>query len=90
MNLPIVTPKELAAALDPIKRALSEILEYQKAKQPEQTEFISRKEAAKLVGVTLPALDTWTKRGILTRYKIGGRIRYDRNELINAVKNPGQ
>lgn len=87
MNLPIVTPEELNAALEPIKRALSELIESQKAYQPIETEFISRTDAAKLLGVALSSLDEWTKRGLIRRYKIGGRYRYDRNEVIRAVKN---
>lgn len=90
MDLKIVTPEELSAALDPIKRTLAEILEIQKTKQPDQTEFLSRKDAAELLGVTLTTVDDWTKSGIINRYQIGGRYRYDRNELIIAIKNPAK
>ena len=43
---------------------------------PEDKRFISRKEAAKKLGVCLATLDTLAKEGDLTRYRHGGIVRY--------------
>lgn len=48
--------------------------------QPE-TELLSRKDAAKLLGVSLPTILDWTKTGKITGYRISSRIRYKRHEL---------
>lgn len=50
-----------------------------------QTELITRKEAAKVLGVSLPTINDWTKTGKITGYRIGSRIRYKRNEIENSL-----
>ncbi len=52
----------------------------------EQTELLTRKEAAKLLGVSLPTLLEWTKNGQVQGYRISSRIRYKRTELENSLK----
>jgi excisionase family DNA binding protein len=49
------------------------------------TDFITRKEASKLLGVSLPTLNDWTKTGKIVGYRISSRVRYKRNELENAM-----
>ena len=52
--------------------------------QPE-TELLTRKEAAKLLGVSLPTILDWTKTGKITGYRIASRIRYKRHELETSL-----
>lgn len=47
----------------------------------EQSGYLSRKEVAKLLRVTLPTLHQWTKEGILPSYKIGTRVLYKECEV---------
>jgi excisionase family DNA binding protein len=49
------------------------------------TELLTRKEAAKLLGVSLPTLSDWTKTGKIIGYRIASRVRYKRNELENSL-----
>jgi len=54
----------------------------QSANKPQpETELLTRKEAAKLLGVSLPTILDWTKTGKITGYRIASRIRYKRHEL---------
>ncbi len=48
--------------------------------------IITRQEAANLLGVSLNTLNDWTKRGILQSYRIGTRIRYNKADVLNALK----
>lgn len=48
-------------------------------------ELIDRRGAAKFFDVSLPTLDTWTRDGIITGYRIGAHIRYKRSELMQAL-----
>ena len=50
-----------------------------------QTEYITRKEVAKLFNVSLVTVSDWTKKGILTAYKIANRVYFKRNEIDNAL-----
>lgn len=50
-----------------------------------QTEIINRKEAAKLLGVSLVTLNQWTKEGRVKGYRIASRVRYKKVELENSL-----
>jgi len=49
------------------------------------TDYITRKEAASILGVSLPTLALWAKRGIIPSYRISSRVRYKRNEVENSL-----
>lgn len=49
------------------------------------TELLTRKEASRLLGVSLPTLLDWTKSGKVTGYRIASRVRYKRSELENSL-----
>ena len=50
-----------------------------------ETELLTRKEAAKLLGVSLPTILDWTKTGKITGYRISSRIRYKRAEIETSL-----
>lgn len=51
----------------------------------QQDDLITRKEAAKLLGVSLVTISDWTKTGKITGYRIASRIRYKRNEIETSL-----
>jgi len=53
--------------------------------QPQQTEFLTRKQAAALLGVSLVTLSDWTKTGKIAGYRIASRVRYKRAELETSL-----
>ena len=54
-----------------------------------QTEYITRREVAKLFKISLVTVHDWTKKGILQAYKIGKRIYYKPLEVENALVKKG-
>jgi len=50
-------------------------------KENNQSEYLSRKEVAKLLKITLPTLHDWTKQGWLKAYKMGTRVLYKQDEI---------
>ena len=55
-----------------------------------ETEYITRQEAAKILGISLPTLNDWSKRGIIPSYRIASRIRYKKAEVeasLNKVQS---
>ena len=54
--------------------------------QKESVDLISRKEAARFLKISLPTLRKWTVRGLLISYKINGRIRYKKSEILTALQ----
>ena len=53
--------------------------------QNPETELLSRKEAAKLLGVSLPTILKWTKTGKINGYRISSRVRYKRSEIESSL-----
>lgn len=51
-----------------------------------ETQLITRQQTADLLGVSLPTLGQWAKRGIIPSYRIGNCVRYKREEVINSLK----
>jgi excisionase family DNA binding protein len=49
------------------------------------TELLTRKQAAKLLSVSLPTLSDWSKTGKITGYRIASRVRYKREELERSL-----
>src|SRR5436309_340315 len=51
-----------------------------------QFDYLTRKEVAHLLKITLPTLHDWTKNGLLKAYKIGTRVLYKPNEVKDALE----
>ena len=79
-----ITPQQLASnILKDVRTELKEIvLNFQPQKQPE---YLTRKEAAKILKVSLVTLSDWNKKGVLKPYRLGNLIRYKREELDQAL-----
>lgn len=51
------------------------------------SEFLTRKNAANLLGVSLGTLDNWTKQGRITKHRNGQIVRYRKSELLSAFND---
>lgn len=77
-----LSPEELRGMVeDAVKTALAGF--KQQAPAPK---LLSRKEAAKFLGVSLVTLDQWEKDGKVKSSRIGSRVRYLEADLIKALK----
>jgi hypothetical protein len=52
--------------------------------QPDN-DYISRKVAAQILGISLPTLNDWSKRNLIPSYRIASRIRYKKEEVLSSV-----
>jgi excisionase family DNA binding protein len=48
--------------------------------------FLSRKEAAQSLGVSLSTLHTLSKEGVVQSYRLRGQIRYKESEIESALE----
>lgn len=87
MNEPIVlSPIPLPDLLGEITKAVrSELDARSQPVTPSPEELLSRQQAATLLGVTLPTLRDYTRKGYLIGYRIGSRVRYKRNEVLEGL-----
>ena len=51
----------------------------------EEVQYLTRLEAAKLLKISLPTLHDYTKRGVISSYKIGVNVRYKPNDIEEAL-----
>lgn len=79
-----ITPSELKESiLTDIRQELRALTQnFQPVTPPE---YLTRKEAAKILKVSLVTLTDWNKKGILKPYRLGNLIRYKRAELDQAL-----
>jgi len=52
---------------------------------PQEDEYITRKETSKVLGISLPTLNDWSKRGVIPSYKIASRVRYKKAEVMASL-----
>ncbi len=75
----------------PIDKLTEAILEFIKphlvrevVEVKQKHDYLTRKEAAIQLNITLPTLGQYTKKGLLTSYKIGARVLYKTSEIESA------
>lgn len=71
-----------------VTKAVTESLERMGATQhlkPAST-LLTRKEASRMLKITLPTLSDWTKRKFISSYTIGGRIYYKSDEIEKSLR----
>ena len=77
------TPNELKSLLmEGVQQVVNQIREEFQPKMP--TEYLTRKQVAKMLDINLTTLNNWTNRGALTSYGIQGRVYYKRDEVEKA------
>ena len=79
------TPQQLKESiLTDVRVELQNITQnFQPKKQPE---YLTRKEVAAILKVSLVTLSDWNKKGVLKPYRLGNLIRYKREEIDQALK----
>jgi len=87
-DLPIMN-RIIVTTPDELRDLVTEIIRNEHNKQPEpiiSDQLLTRKEAAALLGITLPTLWDWTRKGTLPGYRISKRVYYKRPEIDAALQ----
>jgi len=78
-----LTTNELRSLLkESVKQEFNQLKEEILCKTP--TQYLTRKQVAKMLDINLTTLNNWTNRGALTSYGIQGRVYYKRDEVERA------
>ena len=76
--------------IDQLATAIAEKLQpyflTQTIEQPKDEIFRTRKETAEMLNISLPTLNQYTKKRILTGYRVGARVLYKQSEIELALK----
>lgn len=79
---------EAKALLSLFENVNSRLNELQKAVAPQpETTLLTRKEVAKMLGISLPTLHSWVKNGTIQAYRIGNKVRFKKSEVLEALQS---
>ncbi|GAB7257774.1 helix-turn-helix domain-containing protein [Polaribacter sp. OB-PA-B3] len=79
-----VTEEKLTDSI--LEGVRKELEQFKKQFQPKQpTEWVSRNDVAKMLGVSFTTLYSWNSKKILVAYSIGNRVYYKLDEVNNAL-----
>ncbi|MBU46622.1 MAG: hypothetical protein CMD28_04250 [Flavobacteriales bacterium] len=83
-ELSIINLEDLTNTIASVLKEQLEVLNV--VEQNNQTEYLTRKEVAKLLGISLPTLSDWSKRGVVPSYRIQSRVRYVKAEVLDCLE----
>jgi hypothetical protein len=79
----------LSFPIDQLATAIAEKLQPyflpQTTEQPKEEGYRTRKETAEMLKISLPTLNEYTKKRILTGYRVGVRVLYKQSEIELAL-----
>lgn len=66
-----------------IDKKFDELKNFYQPKEP--TKYLTRHEVAEMLSVDLSTVHNMTKKGVLQKYQISGRVLYVRDEVQNSI-----
>jgi excisionase family DNA binding protein len=82
LNMPLSELKMIIA--DEVNKALKALGNINPTLE-KRDRFLSRKEAATVLEISLPTLSNYTKTGLIQGYKLGGSVRYKMQDLESSL-----
>lgn len=79
----VVTKEDLTNTIALLLKEQLEVLSV--VGQSDEKELLTRKEVAKLLGISLPTLNNWSKKGVMPSYRIQSRVRYIKSEVLDCL-----
>lgn len=80
------TPEQLTETiLTQVKKEFEILKQFYTPKEPE--DFLSRKETAELLKISLVCLHSWVNQKILKSYKMGNKTFFSRKEVTETLYN---
>lgn len=83
---PIPVHDLLKSISDIVEIKISEALKAEKELPFQDKEYLTGKEVQSVLSISAPTRYEWEKKGLFSRYKISGRTRYKRSEIIAAFQ----
>ena len=77
---------EIQKKLIELENKLDQLLKTKQEPQKDNDILFSREETAKIIKVSLPTLNSWTKEGFIPSYKIANRVYYKKDEVMESLK----
>lgn len=81
----VLTLDQLHAFVDSVGQKVESILKDSQKKQITSKEWLTAKEVCELLKISHTTLHAWSNTGILKKHKIGDRIRFRHNEVLDSL-----
>jgi hypothetical protein len=79
-----ITPEELNLAIfNYIDKKFEELKKLYQPKEP--TKYLTRQKVAEMISMDISSVHNMTKKGILKKYQISGRVLYIRSEVESSI-----
>lgn len=78
-----VTPEEL---LEAFSNLLDKHLKENKVGLKKENRYLTRKNVAQLLSISLPTVHDWVNKGILKSYRAGNRVYFKSEEVEESLK----
>lgn len=81
-----------SSSKDELKGLIAETLKeelsvfFNKENKLDDSRLYTRKEVAKILSISLPTLNTWTKQGVIKASRIGNSVRYSAEDIEQALR----
>lgn len=85
MEKVILNSIELSDIRKEVEDIFAENLEQFIKPEYQENILMSRKDTAKYLCVSLPTLHDWTKKGVVKAHRIGNRVLYKLNDILDAL-----
>lgn len=81
-----ITPDDFLSMIDTlIEKRINEQTHILRKSKYEGKPFLTGKEVDRMLSITPPTRYEWEKKGLFSRYKVSGRTRYKRTEIVDAL-----
>jgi len=68
------------------EKLLLKLKHYKDDLDKKEVVFLTRTETCKMLKISLPTLWHWSKNGILISYRLGNRLFYKKQEIIDCMQ----
>jgi len=83
-----ISPTELANLINEgLKTHIEKLSSNLIKPHQEEKEFLTRKETAKFLQISLVCLHDWVKKGIIIPYKLGNRTYFKHSQIVESLLN---
>ena len=81
----VLTPDQLQSFFDGMVKKVESIVKDSQKQQVTSKEWLTGKEVCSLLKISHTTLHDWSGKGILKKNKIGNRIRYRHDEVLESL-----
>lgn len=85
-QLIVLTSDELQSYFDNMVLKVESLIKDSQKKEVASNEWLTAKEVCILLKISLTSLHDWSKKGIIQKHRIGDRIRFRHDEIMESLQ----